>query len=42
MTDDCVVADPEQFDDVKALLSPLDLGNGRHVDCAEGFVDDTP
>jgi hypothetical protein len=42
MTDSCVVADPSQYGHVKALLSPLDLGGGRHVDCAEGFVDNTP
>jgi len=42
MIDDCVVADPPQYGYVKALLSPLDLGNGRHVDCAEGFEDNTP
>jgi len=42
MIDDCVVADPRQYGYVKALLSPLDLGNGRHVDCAEGFEDNTP
>ena len=39
----CSVGDIERFGYLKALLSPLDLdGHGRHVDCAEGFVDNTP
>ena len=43
MIDYCVVADPGEYGYVKALLSPLDVyGPGRHLDCAEGFVDNTP
>ena len=39
----CSVDDVKQFGYLKALLSPLDLdGHGRHVDCAEGFIDNTP
>ena len=43
MVTSCIVGDIQQFGYLKALLSPVDLdGHGRHVDCAEGFVDNTP
>ncbi len=39
----CIVGDIQQFGYLKALLSPLEVwGPGQHVDCAEGFVDNTP
>ncbi|HZJ55166.1 MAG TPA: hypothetical protein VFD38_13585 [Myxococcaceae bacterium] len=42
VSDTCTFDQPAAGNYARAIITPLDLGGGRHLDCAEGFASDEP